>query len=134
MGIENEVFYNLCQNYRHAKDNSDVCNHYYSLIKYIDESLRQQLALKELENKTLRGALTMMAEDGWLSCGVEGLDEVQQKVYDIYIQPPVTTEHLQAWLKEQIGEPIAVTKDNGLILKYGFDDLPVNTNLHAVKE
>ena len=97
-------------------------------------TLRQQLVLKELENNTLRGALTMIAEDGWLSCGVEGLDEVQQKVYDIYVQPPVTTEHLQAWLKEQIGEPIAVTKDNGLILKYGFDDLPVNTNLHAVKE
>ena len=97
-------------------------------------TLRQQLVLKELENKTLREALTMMAEDGWLSCGVEGLDKVQQKVYDIYLQPPVTTEHLQAWLKEQIGEPIAVTKDNGLILKYGFDDLPVNTNLHAVKE
>ena len=53
MGIENEVFYNMCQNYRHAKDNSDVCNHYYSLIKHIDE----QLALRDLEIVKLREAL-----------------------------------------------------------------------------
>lgn len=39
MTIESEEFYNLCQTYRHSKENSETCRAYDELIKFIDAQL-----------------------------------------------------------------------------------------------
>jgi hypothetical protein len=42
-------------------------------------------------------------------------------------------ELVRADERAKFGEPVAITKQNGLILKFGFDEMPENTNLYAKK-
>jgi len=92
--------------------------------------LQERLALKDLEIMRLREVLERLAKlgNGDRYGNSEGNDIARQA-----LSTPTTYDDLMAWHNDQLGEPVAITKQNGLILKFGFDELPENTNLYAKK-
>jgi hypothetical protein len=91
----------------------------------------EKLALKDLEIMRLREAGTFFF--GWVDDVCCELAEDAYEKYKLILATPTTYDDLMAWHEAQLGEPVAITKQNGLILKFGFDELPENTNLYAKK-
>jgi hypothetical protein len=104
---------------------NDVTSEYQHAVK--------QLALRELEILKLREALGLLTEMCITHVGADYGDEVHKR----YLQgkealsTPLTTEYLNEWLKEKLGEPVATTFDNGITFHTDFYE---PTKLYAVKE
>jgi hypothetical protein len=94
--------------------------------KEMSHTLREQLALRELEILKLRGGFDKLLTYAY------GL--LPPKHYAELLSTPLTTEHLNEWLRERIGEPVAFYDPTNFIRTTDKETLTERTPLYAVKE
>ena len=100
------------------------------------KAMQHQLAAQELVIQQLRDALEFCS-------GTSYIDDAH-RIADEALTIPTSTKPLEAWYKEQVGEPVAymqISVEEGVDTKFPRDHLPKKYNkewwkfepLHAIK-
>jgi len=88
------------------------------------KAMQHQLAAQELVIQQLRDALEFCS-------GTSYIDDAH-RIADEALTIPTSTEHLEAWYKEMVGEPIAIVDDAGVLIVCNYS-YKQGDKLHAIK-